>query len=59
MTNKFNALKDAVMGLEKDFEKFYDKNNAAAGTRIRKGLQDIKNMSQEIRLEVQNIKNKD
>jgi hypothetical protein len=59
MTNKFNALKDAVMSLEKDFEKFYDKNNAAAGTRIRKGLQDIKNMSQEIRLEVQNIKNKD
>jgi hypothetical protein len=58
MTNKFNALKDAVMDLEKDFEKFYDKGNAAAGTRIRKGLQDIKNMSQEIRLEVQNIKNK-
>jgi hypothetical protein len=58
MANKFNALKDAVMDLEKDFEKFYDKGNAAAGTRIRKGLQDIKNMSQEIRLEVQNIKNK-
>jgi hypothetical protein len=58
MANKFNSLKDAVMDLEKDFEKFYDKGNAAAGTRIRKGLQDIKNMSQEIRLEVQNIKNK-
>jgi len=50
MANKFNALKDAVMGLEKDFEKFYNKGNAAAGTRIRKGLQDIKNMSQEIHL---------
>jgi hypothetical protein len=43
--------------MEADFEKFYDKNNQAAGTRVRKGMQDLKNLAQEIRLEVQNMKN--
>lgn len=47
-----------VESLEADFEKFYDKKNNAAGTRVRKGMQDMKNLAQEIRLEVQDIKNK-
>ena len=47
-----------VDSLEGDFEKFYDKGNNAAGTRVRKGMQDLKNLAQEIRLEVQDIKNK-
>ncbi len=46
------------MSLEGDFEKFYDKDNQAAGTRVRKGMQDLKNLAQEIRVEVQEIKNK-
>ncbi len=45
------------MSLESDFEKFYDKNNQAAGTRVRKGMQEMKNLAQDIRKEVQNIKN--
>ncbi|MFD2245021.1 histone H1 [Pontibacter ruber] len=57
MNNNFNKLKDLVMSLEGDFEKFYDKNNAAAGTRVRKGMQDLKNMAQDIRKEVQDMKN--
>jgi membrane protease subunit (stomatin/prohibitin family) len=57
MANPFNKLKDLVSSLEDDFEKSYDKGNAAAGTRVRKGMQDLKNMAQEIRLEVQNQKN--
>jgi hypothetical protein len=57
MNNNFNKLKDLVMSLEGDFEKFYDKNNAAAGTRVRKGMQDLKNMAQDIRKEVQDAKN--
>ena len=32
--------------------------NQAAGTRVRKGMQDLKNLAQEIRVEVQDIKNK-
>lgn len=46
------------MDLEDDFNKFYDKQNQAAGTRVRKGMQDLKNLAQEIRIEVQDIKNK-
>ncbi len=55
---RFDELKDLVMSLEGDFEKFYDKENQAAGTRVRKGMQELKNLSQEIRVEVQEIKNK-
>ncbi len=46
------------MSLEGDFEKFYDKENQAAGTRVRKGMQELKNLAQEIRVEVQETKNK-
>ena len=45
------------MSLEDDFDKFYEKNNQAAGTRVRKGMQEMKNLAQEIRIEVQNKKN--
>ena len=55
---RFDELKDLVMSLEGDFQKFYDKENQAAGTRVRKGMQDLKNLAQDIRVEVQNIKNK-
>lgn len=54
---RFDEIKNAVMALEADFEKFYEKGNQAAGTRVRKGMQDLKNLAQEIRLEVQKIKN--
>ncbi|MCH6198304.1 histone H1 [Aquiflexum sp. LQ15W] len=55
--SRFSELKDLVLGLEGDFEKFYDKGNQAAGTRVRKGMQDLKNLAQEIRTEVQEKKN--
>lgn len=55
--SRFSDVKNLVMSLEADFEKFYDKGNQAAGTRVRKGMQDLKNLSQEIRTEVQNKKN--
>lgn len=57
MANNFGKLRDLVHSLEADFEKFYDKGNSAAGTRVRKGMQELKNMAQEIRSEVQNTKN--
>ncbi|SEI91467.1 Histone H1-like protein Hc1 [Cyclobacterium lianum] len=55
--NRFSEIKDLIMSLEADFEKFYDKKNQAAGTRVRKGMQDLKNLAQDIRKEVQDIKN--
>ncbi|NHE58664.1 histone H1 [Cyclobacterium sp. GBPx2] len=57
MMNRFSEIKDLIMSLEADFEKFYDKKNQAAGTRVRKGMQDLKNLAQDIRKEVQDIKN--
>lgn len=55
---RFEQLQQLLSSLEGDFQKFYDKDNAAAGTRVRKGMQDLKNLSQEIRIEVQDMKNK-
>ncbi len=57
--NPFSKLKDLVMGLEGDFAKFYEKKgNKAAGTRVRKGMQELKNLSQDIYVEVQKIMNR-
>lgn len=55
--NRYAELKKIVDDLGPDFEKFYDKGNNAAGTRIRKSLQDLKVLAQEIRLAVQDSKN--
>jgi len=55
--SRFAELKNLVDSMEADFEKFYDKSNKTAGTRIRKGLQELKTLAQEIRIEVQNSKN--
>lgn len=54
---RFDEIRDLIMSLEGDFQKFYDKQNQAAGTRVRKGMQDLKNLAQEIRVEVQEKKN--
>jgi hypothetical protein len=55
---KFNEVKALIAALEADADKFYNKSNSAAGTRVRKGMQDLKNLAQSIRLEVQETKNK-
>ncbi|GAB3260698.1 hypothetical protein GCM10027347_25190 [Larkinella harenae] len=54
---RFDEIKNLVLSLEGDFEKFYDKGNQAAGTRVRKGMQDLKTLAQNIRSEVQDQKN--
>lgn len=56
--SRIEDVKSLVSELEEDMEKFYDKGNKAAGTRARKQLQDLKKLSQEIRLEIQDMKNK-
>ncbi len=57
--SRLNEVKSLVSELEVDLEKFYDKGNKAAGTRARKQLQELKKLSQDIRLEIQEIKNRD
>jgi hypothetical protein len=49
---KFNELKNLIANLEEDATKFYEKDNKAAGVRLRKGLQDIKTIAQSLRLDV-------
>ena len=55
--SRFNDLQSALSAAEADINKFYDKGNKAAGTRARKALQDLRNLAQEIRLEIQSKKN--
>ncbi|MFZ4101826.1 MAG: histone H1, partial [Sphingobacterium thalpophilum] len=43
---KFAEVKNLFESLEADAEKFYTKSNSAAGTRVRKGMQDLKNLAQ-------------
>jgi len=49
---KFQELKTLITSIEEDAVKFYDKGNKAAGVRLRKGLQDIKTLSQTLRQDV-------
>lgn len=55
--SRFSELKNFVEELEEDFNKFYEKGNKAAGTRIRKAMQDLKQKAQDIRVEIQEKKN--
>ncbi|MEX0770719.1 MAG: histone H1 [Balneolaceae bacterium] len=57
--SRIDQVKTLLSELEPDMVKFYDKGNKAAGTRSRKHLQDLKKLAQEIRLEIQEIKNRD
>jgi hypothetical protein len=44
--------------LKDDFEKFFIRGNKTAGTRIRKVMQELKKMAQEVRDDVQEYKGK-
>jgi hypothetical protein len=50
------AMGKAFEDCEVDAEKFVEGNNSA-GTRLRKAMQQIKNMAQDVRVEVQRQKN--
>ncbi|MEX0602354.1 MAG: histone H1 [Bacteroidota bacterium] len=54
--SRFQELVEFVNTFEKDFEKFYDKGNKSAGTRVRKHMAELKRKAQEIRNEVQAMK---
>jgi hypothetical protein len=56
---KYEQLKTLVADLADDFDKFYGKSNNAAGTRIRKGMQAVKALAQDIRTDVQGKKQAD
>jgi ABC-type Zn uptake system ZnuABC Zn-binding protein ZnuA len=53
---KLEDLTQAVRNLEADFVKFYEKEQAAAGTRLRKGLSELRKLAQDARKEIQETK---
>ncbi|GGH05425.1 histone H1 [Sphingobacterium alkalisoli] len=55
----YTKLKELVASIEADADKFFNNGNSAAGTRVRKGLQEIKTLAQDIRNEVTEKKNSD
>ena len=56
--NRFDQLQNLLLSVKEDFHKFYADGNQAAGTRVRKAMQELKTLAQDVRLEVQEIKNK-
>lgn len=56
-TNRYQEFAKLVEEMESDFEKFYDKGVGAAGTRVRKALQELANLCKEGRKDVTETKN--
>tara|TARA_Y100001973_G_scaffold37871_1_gene57040 strand:- start:2639 stop:2833 length:195 start_codon:yes stop_codon:yes gene_type:complete len=53
----FDHLQNAVNDCQSDVNKFVEGNNSA-GTRVRKAMQTVKQLAQEVRVEIQDQKNK-
>ena len=52
----FDYLEDIINDCQTDVTKFVEGNNSA-GTRVRKAMQAVKSLAQEVRVEVQDQKN--
>jgi len=52
----FDSLQDVVNDCQTDVIKFVEGNNSA-GTRVRKAMQTVKSLAQDVRIEVQDQKN--
>jgi len=60
MENENNMLEDMIQALieaRADFSKFYNDGNSAAGTRVRKVMQELKTSAQNLRTHIQETKN--
>ena len=57
LNNEFDELQNVINDCQNDVTKFVEGNNSA-GTRVRKAMQEVKKMAQDIRVEVQEQKNK-
>ena len=56
LNSEFDELQDAINDCQTDVTKFVEGNNSA-GTRVRKAMQAVKQLAQNIRKEVQEQKN--
>ena len=53
----YDELQDRINDCQSDVTKFIEGNNSA-GTRVRKAMQTVKSLAQEVRVEVQDQKNR-
>ena len=53
----YEKIVEMVEFMKEDATKFYEKGNKQAGTRTRENLQQLKVLCQEMRVEIQNMKN--
>ena len=56
LNQTFDNLQDAINDCQTDVTKFVEGNNSA-GTRVRKAMQVVKQLAQDVRVEVQEQKN--
>ena len=56
LNTEFDELQNAINDCQADVTKFVEGNNSA-GTRVRKAMQIVKQLAQNIRIEVQDQKN--
>ena len=56
ISTTYDELQNAINDCQADVTKFVEGNNSA-GTRVRKAMQTIKSLAQEVRVEVQDQKN--
>jgi len=56
-TNRLQQLITILEETRDDHDKFFGTGNNAAGTRVRKAMQEVKTLAQELRVEVQETKN--
>ena len=56
MSEKYNEILEIVNSLSDDVEKFYFKGSLIAGTRLRKGLNQLRRKAKEMRDEIQLIR---
>ena len=55
---KFEQIKALIEQTQGDVDKFSSKGNSSAGTRVRQAMQELKKLAQELRIEIQEAKNK-
>ena len=56
LNSTFDDLQNAINDCQADVNKFIEGNNSA-GTRVRKAMQVVKQLAQDVRVEVQDQKN--
>jgi|Laugresubdmm15sn_1035100.scaffolds.fasta_scaffold98099_2 hypothetical protein len=57
MEDLLNQIVEAVDSIRVDAAKFEEKQNGAAGTRVRKAMQTIKTLAQDVRTHISEAKN--